>query len=38
VIGTNGLIANVHRYGWCEDYPDPRVNLAAIRTAAGTLA
>jgi peroxiredoxin len=37
VIGNDGLIANVHRYGWCEDYPDPRVNLAAIRTAAGRL-
>ncbi|HEY0442833.1 MAG TPA: peroxiredoxin-like family protein [Candidatus Limnocylindrales bacterium] len=37
VIGRDGIIANVHRYGWCEDYPDARVNLAAIRTVAGRL-
>ena len=37
VIGTDGVIAHAHRYGWCEDYPDPRVHVAAIRGAAGTL-
>jgi peroxiredoxin len=35
VIGTDGTIAHAHRYGWCEDYPDPRVLLAAIRLASG---
>lgn len=35
VIGTDGIIAHAHRYGWCEDYPDPRVHVAAIRLAAG---
>ena len=37
VVGTDGVIRNVHRYGWCEDYPDPRVNIAMIRQAAGRL-
>ena len=37
VVGTDGVIAYVHRYGWCEDYPDPRVHLAVIRGAAGNL-
>jgi peroxiredoxin len=37
VIGSDGVIAHAHRYGWCEDYPDPRVHVAAIRAAAGTL-
>jgi peroxiredoxin len=37
VVGTDGRIAYAHRYGWCEDYPDPRVHVAAIRTAAGSL-
>jgi len=23
VIGTDGIIRLAHRYGWCEDYPDP---------------
>ena len=35
VVGSDGILANVHRYGWCEDYPDPRVHIAAIRLAAG---
>lgn len=35
VVGTDGIIAYAHRYGWCEDYPDPRVHIAAIRLAAG---
>ena len=37
VVGTDGVIAYAHRYGWCEDYPDPRVHLAVIRGAAGNL-
>lgn len=37
VIGPGGLIAFVHRYGWCEDFIDPRVHVAAIRMAAGRL-
>ncbi len=37
VIGTDGVIRSVHRYGWCEDYPDPRVHIAVIREATGTL-
>jgi peroxiredoxin len=37
VIGTDGVIAYAHRYGWCEDYPDPRVHVAVIRGAAGML-
>jgi peroxiredoxin len=37
VVGTDGVIAHAHRYGWCEDYPDPRVHTAAIRRAAGRL-
>ena len=35
VIGTDGRIVYGHRYGWCEDYPDPRVHVAAIRQATG---
>ena len=35
VVGPDGRIAHAHRYQWCEDYPDPRVNLAALRLAAG---
>lgn len=35
VVGSDGVIAHAHRYGWCEDYPDPRVHVAAIRLAAG---
>ena len=37
VIGSDGIIAFAHRYGWCEDYPDPRVHVAAIRQVAGRL-
>jgi peroxiredoxin len=37
VVGTDGVIRSVHRYGWCEDYPDPRVHIAVIREAAGRL-
>ena len=37
VVVTNGVIAYAHRYGWCEDYPDPRVHVAVIRGAAGNL-
>lgn len=37
VVGTDGRIRSVHRYGWCEDYPDPRVAIAVIREAAGQL-
>lgn len=37
VVGTDGIIRHVHRYGWCEDYPDPRVHIAVIREAAGRL-
>ena len=37
VVGTDGVIAHAHRYGWCEDYPDPRVHVAVIRGAAGKL-
>lgn len=37
VIGTDGVIRLAHRYGWCEDYPDPRVHVAALREAAGAL-
>lgn len=35
VVGSDGVIAHAHRYGWCEDYPDARVHLAAIRLASG---
>ena len=35
VVGTDGVIRHAHRYGWCEDYPDPRVAAAVIREAAG---
>jgi peroxiredoxin len=37
VVGTDGIIRSTHRYGWCEDYPDPRVHVAVIREAAGQL-
>jgi hypothetical protein len=37
VIGTDGVIRLAHRYGWCEDYPDPRIHVAALRDAAGLL-
>jgi peroxiredoxin len=37
VIDRGGVIRHAHRFNWCEDYPDPRVHVAAIRAAAGTL-
>lgn len=37
VVRPDGRIAHAHRYQWCEDYPDPRVHIAAIRLAAGTV-
>ncbi|HLO34495.1 MAG TPA: peroxiredoxin-like family protein [Candidatus Deferrimicrobium sp.] len=37
VVGADGVVGHAHRYGWCEDYPDPRVHVAAIREAAGLL-
>ena len=37
VVGTDGIIKLAHRYSWCEDYPDPRVHVAALRKAAGRL-
>jgi peroxiredoxin len=37
VVAPDGTIRGVHRYNWCEDYPDPRVHVALIREAAGRL-
>ena len=37
VVGTDGASSTPTAIGWCEDYPDPRVHVAAIRGAAGTL-
>lgn len=37
VVGIDGVIRYAHRYGWCEDYPDPRVHLAVLREAGGRL-
>jgi peroxiredoxin len=37
VVDTTGVIRYVHRYGWCEDYPDPRVHIAVLRDASGNL-
>lgn len=36
-IDRAGVVRLAHRYGWCEDYPDPRVHVAALREAAGLL-
>lgn len=33
VVGTEGLIRLAYRYQYCEDYPDPRVHIAAIKQA-----
>lgn len=33
VIDQNGEIRLAYRYNYCEDFPDPRVHLAAIREA-----
>jgi hypothetical protein len=37
VIGQDGTIQGAHRYNWCEDYPDARIHVAALRLAAGLL-
>jgi peroxiredoxin len=37
VIDTQGTIQLAYRYNFCEDWPDPRVHIAALRKAAGTL-
>lgn len=37
VVAPDGRLAHAHRYQWCEDYPDPRVHVAAIRAAGGRL-
>lgn len=33
VIGENGVIRLAYRYQYCEDFPDPRVLLAAVKEA-----
>ncbi len=33
VIDTNGRVVLAYRYNYCEDFPDHRVHLAAIREA-----
>ena len=33
VIDQNGEIRFAYRYNYCEDFPDHRVHLAAIREA-----
>ena len=37
VVGTDGRIELAYRYQYCEDYPDPRVLVVAIRRARGEL-
>ena len=37
VVAADGIVGQAYRYQWCEDYPDPRVNLASIRYATGEL-
>jgi len=37
VVDTTGIIQLAYRYNFCEDWPDPRVHIAALRKAAGTL-
>lgn len=37
VVDTSGTIRLAYRYQYCEDFPDPRVLIATIRAAAGTL-
>jgi peroxiredoxin len=37
VVRTDGTLSLIHRYGWCEDYPDSRVITAALRDASGQL-
>ena len=31
VVGQNGVVRLAYRYQYCEDYPDPRVLIAALR-------
>lgn len=33
VVARGGTIRLAYRYQWCEDYPDPRIHLAAIKLA-----
>lgn len=35
VVGADGVIRHAHRYQHCEDFPDPRVHVAAIRESTG---
>lgn len=37
VVGGDGTLRNVHRFSFCEDWLDARVNVAAIRFATGEL-
>lgn len=37
LVDAEGIIRLAYRYQYCEDYPDPRVLVAAIRFAAGAL-
>ncbi len=37
VVDESGTIRLAYRYQYCENYPDPRVLLAAIREASGKL-
>ncbi|HET7473333.1 MAG TPA: peroxiredoxin-like family protein [Candidatus Limnocylindrales bacterium] len=37
VVGTDGRIVSAYRFGYCEHWIDPRVNVAAIRFATGEL-
>ena len=37
VVDTKGIIRLAYRYNYCEDYPDHRVHIAAIREATGDL-
>lgn len=35
VVDTGGVIRLAYRWQYCEDYPDPRVHVAAIKEARG---
>jgi peroxiredoxin len=37
VVGTDGIIRLAYRWQYCEDYPDPRVHVAAIKEARGQI-
>lgn len=37
VVDAAGIIRNVHRYSYCEDWIDARVHIAAVRFATGEL-